>query len=113
MPDVPNESLALFGLEFTPTNLLPDCVGSLHKQQVRGKVIVRDIEQTSSSLAVKLRYKPLHDDAGVKDEDAHRVSRSSRINVALSVCVEPLRRFSHWVERRLVSASLRALAVRR
>jgi len=113
MPYIRNESLALFELEFTPTNLLPDRVGGLSKQQVRRKIVVCHIEQAPSSLAVNLGYKPLHDHTRIDDENTHRVSRSSRINVALSVCLEPPRRFNHWVERRRVSASRRAPALRR
>src|SRR5688572_3865028 len=112
MRDIRNEPPSLFELEFTAANLLPDRVSSLRKQQVWRKVIVCHVQQTPSSLAVNLGHKPFDDDTRIDDKNAHRASRSSRISVALSVCVEPLRRFSQCLDRRRVSACRRALALR-
>src|SRR4029450_8339177 len=95
------------------SDLLPDRVGGFGKEQIRGDVLVRQHEQASRRVAVNLGHEPLDDDAGVDDEDAHRVSRSSRISAALSDCVEPRSRLNQRADSRRVSARRRALALRR
>ena len=90
-----DELAAVFGGQLTTADLLPDRVGGLREEQVRGEVLVREREEATRGVTVNLRNKPFHHDAGVDDERAHRVSRSSRIRAALSVCDDVLRRFSH------------------
>ena len=85
----------MFGGQLTAADLLPNRVGGFRKEQVRGEVLVREREEATRRVTVNLRNKPFHDDAGVDDERAHLVSRSSRIRAALSVCDDVLRRFSH------------------
>src|SRR5216683_1751538 len=111
--DVIDELAALFGGQLTTADFLPDRIGRLRKEKVRGEVLVREHEQATRRVSVNLRNKPFDHDAGVDDERAHLVSRSSRIRAALSVCVGVLRRFSHRPETRRVSAMLLTLAFRR
>src|SRR4029450_6384090 len=70
-------------------------------------------EPSPSGLGVDLWNEPLDDQGRVNDEDAHRVSRSSRMSSALSEWPERLKGSSQRAETRRVTARFRVLARRR
>jgi hypothetical protein len=113
LADVCDELPPFFNSQLLAADLLPDRVGRFGEEQIRGDVRMRQREQASRRVAVNLGHEPFDDDTGVDDEDAHRVSRSSRMSTALSDCVEPRCRFSQRSDSRRVSARRLTLALRR
>src|SRR5262245_62815225 len=111
--DVCDELLSFSSRQLFAADLLPDRVRRFGEEEIRGDVLVRQHEQASRRVAVNLGHEPLDDNTGVEDENTHRESRSSRINAALSDCVEPRSRFSQRADSRRVSARRLALALRR
>src|SRR5437773_94843 len=82
-----------FNLSVPPS--LPKGVPDFGPDQVRCKQLMLAAESASGGFRMDLRQKPFDGNAGVHNVTAHR-ARSSRMSLALSLNLRPLKDFCHF-----------------